>query len=320
MQPNEIIVVDSDHNQYPLSHFINAPRLVSAYLWITAPVARVMLDRNHEPEKGIKGTNRRSNNRSITRYISEMESGLWVPTTSGIGFNTSGSLTNGAHRLKALLKAAVNDPNIKIEQLVCGGLTDQSRLKDDIGRKRTLAQMLGMNGYVNTEVLQAALRLAHCYDNVPYRDEASWGREVPMTIEEHLKLVEETGMDGYAYWGNHMRQLMHKHAAMAVMYLAERDCPQGNPAEFMDSVFHGLNLGATDAAWQLREHLLRNKGQRTTGMIQMALWIKAFNRHLENMHLPEAQRTVFKPRFITNERYPRFMVHWQPPVPETDDV
>ena len=86
--------------------------------------------------------NRKSNQASINRLAQSMVNGKFLPTNIGVGIDSDGVLTDGAHRLKACVKA-----NVPVEILLVTGLKPVTRLLVDSGIKRSTAgglQMLGI--------------------------------------------------------------------------------------------------------------------------------------------------------------------------------
>lgn len=76
-------------------------------------------------------------NSTIENLVYELTHGQWKATTQGIGFDTDGILVDGQHRLIAIQKSGITVD----KQLVCYGLEPSSKLKIDVGKKRTLADL-----------------------------------------------------------------------------------------------------------------------------------------------------------------------------------
>ena len=88
-----------------------------------------------------------SNNRNVSwvkvkAYIAAMMRGEWELSNDAICFDKRGKLINGQHRLHA-----VRESGIACEFLVCRGMTRSSASKMDIGRKRTAAERLKIDGF-----------------------------------------------------------------------------------------------------------------------------------------------------------------------------
>jgi hypothetical protein len=97
---------------------------------------------------------------NIDNLVLELMENQWQPTTQGIGFDTNNNLVDGQHRLTAIVKSG---KTVK-DQLVCYGLPVDSRLKIDIGKKRSLADLTGISGKV-ISTIRVPFRLAHGNSN-----------------------------------------------------------------------------------------------------------------------------------------------------------
>jgi len=76
-------------------------------------------------------------NSTLENLVYELKKGQWKATTQGIGFDTNGVLVDGQHRLMAIQKSGITVD----KQLVCYGLEPESKLKIDVGKKRTLSDL-----------------------------------------------------------------------------------------------------------------------------------------------------------------------------------
>ena len=76
-------------------------------------------------------------NSTLENLVYELTHGQWKATTQGIGFDTNGVLVDGQHRLMAIQKSGITVD----KQLVCYGLEPESKLKIDVGKKRTLSDL-----------------------------------------------------------------------------------------------------------------------------------------------------------------------------------
>lgn len=87
-----------------------------------------------------KPDNRRQTKARIQYYAEEMKAGRWQLTSQGIAFNTLGQLTNGQHRLSAIVEA-----NIPIQMSVTYDEPVSAYIELDTGAKRSLAERLNMD-------------------------------------------------------------------------------------------------------------------------------------------------------------------------------
>jgi len=106
----------------------------ASYEVVTKSIAENLLERNRA---------NRPLRPSWARTISLlMDSGQWMPNSSGIGIDTDGYITNGQHRLTGVtMMTTDNWPMI----LVCRGLGERSYLTEDDGKKRQARDILVRN-------------------------------------------------------------------------------------------------------------------------------------------------------------------------------
>ena len=114
-------------NVIDVKKFLGVPEDVSSStVKITPEQAKTIL------KKCNKG-NRRTNKSYIETLRRDMESGHWYNDTSYIGFDLSGKLVNGQHRLKALADANVEYITLKID------FNCEQHISMDTGINRTYA-------------------------------------------------------------------------------------------------------------------------------------------------------------------------------------
>lgn len=104
-------------------------------------------------------------NRSLSEvlaatYSQDMAKDKWYLNTDAIGFDSTGALMNGQHRLTAVIESGK-----AVEMMVVYGLDEKSRATTDIGRKRTVADELKMRGITNNNQIAAAVRMRLQYEN-----------------------------------------------------------------------------------------------------------------------------------------------------------
>jgi hypothetical protein len=143
-------------------------------IWVDGPLARDLLQWNQEPELGVAGTNRKASEIKVAEYASTMLADEWRTNPHPIVFSETGWQEDGQQRLKALVKASLTDPDIRIPLTVCINAPDESRMVMDIGKRRTTSDFLKMAGQPNTVILAAALKMVYCYDNVPRSGPEAW--------------------------------------------------------------------------------------------------------------------------------------------------
>jgi len=171
---------------------------------ITPALAKDLLERNTN--------NRRPKLRSIGQYARDMEAGKWDPDASDLKFSRTGELIDGQNRLLACLQAGKSFPT-----LIRTGLSLSAKAHVDTGVKRTVADMLKMEGVSGQPtVVGAACSLWYRYEdrvlnhggrrltNVSGGGRA--GQQYVMTHEEVLTFLQEhPTIDQYALHASSLR-------------------------------------------------------------------------------------------------------------------
>jgi len=96
--------------------------------------------------------NRRLNRSHVMGLASQMEEGLFMPELGFISFDKKGQMIDGQHRLHAIIESQTS---FKIRILT--GLDPSVRHIIDTGMKRTLADILRMDGIENAAVVSGAI-------------------------------------------------------------------------------------------------------------------------------------------------------------------
>lgn len=129
--------------------------------------------------------NRALNKTAIKRFAEAMLKGNWTLNHQGIAFNTDGRLSDGQHRLSAVIMA-----EIAVHMWVARGLTRDEILNVDRGRSRTPADILSIHrSATHAAGMASALRHWRCINA---------GRECPdikMTPETLLWLYDQIAGD-----------------------------------------------------------------------------------------------------------------------------
>lgn len=117
------------------------------------------------PEEAVEFLARNNHNRkvarvAVNRMVSEMLTGEWHFDGAPIRFADDGTLLDGQHRLTAVVESGVAQKFVIIT-----GLPKESQAVMDTGKKRSLADMLTMNGERNASNLATLAAIAYKWDN-----------------------------------------------------------------------------------------------------------------------------------------------------------
>src|SRR6188474_2831377 len=123
-----------------------------------APFARDLLAANRFYEEGSDHAgrcNRKFKPYLAERYCDEMLAGNWVLIHAGIALDINGDLLDGQHRLAGLELAGQVKPDIEIPMAITYDLEPEVNLKIDVGKSKSLADILSMNGVKDVNHMSA---------------------------------------------------------------------------------------------------------------------------------------------------------------------
>lgn len=212
----------------------------------------------------------RARNRHITQsHVASLadviRNGDWVPTNDAITFNDDNELTNGQHRLSAIVETGVAE-----RCLVVRGV-DMDAL--DTGKKRTVADTFSMLGHDNSLILAAAV--AHLWRlNTPYNRD----KRAPNPMEARRILEANPDLPNSLPFGWGARGLIGPGQATFVHYMASR-IDKDKADEFLMRLADGVNLPQDSPILHLRNRLLAHRAGDTllNRNAMLDLTIKAWN-------------------------------------------
>ena len=246
-------------------------------------------------------TNRPLSRAVVRSFADAMRRGEWLVTHQGIAFDDNGVLVDGQHRLAAIIEA-----DRPVELTVFTDVAEGSFDVLDIGKRRTAADVLAIEGEKNSILLAAMVRIVWLYHNRP---DLTWtggaaavsNHQVVQTLEQHPKLREFLGV------GEQIAAAtgMIKSAGGAASYLVEQANRRSDLAAWYSGIIEGAGLRKGDPRLQLRRVMFnmarRQDGQplrRRDTREHLALYIKAFNAWQTGEPLPHL-------RFTAREAIPR---------------
>lgn len=224
------------------------------------------------------------NNRSVSKRwvdnITElMRRGDWMANGDTIKFQAPNGdgiehLLDGQHRLMAIIR--LDKP---VECLVARGLSDQTFLTIDSGRKRTAADCLTIAGYKNAATLAAGLR-----NLVQFEDDHTFGvkfKTFPNTLIMQCLDKHPDIIDSVTY-GGRGKYIVPGSILVFIHYLLSRD-NHDMAGEFILKITEGVSMLQGDPILVLRERLMRYKanGVRLRKQLIIALLFKTWNYYYE---------------------------------------
>jgi hypothetical protein len=246
-------------------------------------------------------TNRPLSRATVRAFAEAMRRGEWLVTHQGIAFDVNGVLVDGQHRLAAIIDA---DRPVELTMFTEVGEGTFDVL--DIGKRRTAADVLAIEGEKNSILLAAMVRIVWLYQN---RADLNWSggaaavsnHQVVQTLEAHPKLRDFLGV------GEHIASAtgMIKSGAGAASYLVEQATKRTDLTGWYDGIIDGAGLGKGDPRLQFRRVMFnmtrKQAGQpmrRRDTREHVALYLKAFNAWHTGETLPHL-------RFSSREAMPR---------------
>ena len=220
--------------------------------------------------------NRNVSQLTVHEYADAMRRGEWLPTNQGIGFDWNGVLRDGQHRLWAIIEAKV-----VVAMNVTRGMDPAAFDVIDVGRRRSMSDVLTIAGEVNTHRLQGALTWQFLWDEgIVQRGTVS--RDRRPTHPQRLAVLARHPM---------LRQSVSIATAIPSQY--RRMLPPGlviwlhyqldqadreKATFFFERLIDGVFGDPEDPIHLLRERLLTDIGNRhgLTPIEQAALVIKAW--------------------------------------------
>lgn len=241
--------------------------------WVTPEKATAYLE--------TMGPNRSISPDVIEKYGRDMIAGRWMLNTQGIGFDVSGKLIDGQHRLEAIIKTGQ-----PIHTIVVRDLHPEAMRTVDDNRKRSLGDDLKIEGRERYTKVSSALLLIVRFERAMAKGvKVSTAQKLPISrIEARAELSRldaepSANLDVSVKTAGKLRLPtgVPESAGATAHYLAMRHYGQ----EFVDPVFHALitgeNLHEGDPTLALRQRLLKNKGvkPKIESPIQAAAILKA---------------------------------------------
>jgi hypothetical protein len=219
-------------------------------------------------------------NRTISRYRVDLLtdailSNEWVTNPDAIAFDEDGNLTNGQHRLTAILKA-----NKGVHCYVTTGMSKDSFVTTDTGKVRgaaSLAEILGMRKYSTS--IGAAVNLLYRYEN------DNIGKFAMKASNNKIRemLANNRGLENSAMVGQNSWPVLPPGVGTFCHYIFSRLDKEKADA-FFKAVKTGSNLTYGSPILALRERMMKERASKSNLPHSeiVALTIKAWNAYRKN--------------------------------------
>lgn len=123
---------------------------------MTPKLAQIILDEYNVDNRPVSKLN-------VTKLVKEMNTGNWMFNGDTITFDFNGRQKNGQHRLLACVESGYSFPVI-----VVSGVTPESFMSMDNGRKRNGGDILGVEGIKNASSTAATVKTIYAFINKRY--------------------------------------------------------------------------------------------------------------------------------------------------------
>lgn len=238
---------------------------------VTPDMAREMIANNSR--------NRSVNNRLVDRIASSIVAGEWQFNAQPIQVAKDGTLLDGQHRLLACIKAGKS-----IQVLVVWNAEPASQETMDMGKSRTVADILRLRGYRHQNVIAAlgrrvALAEAYGFTSALFAGQ----REVsPGAILRTVEQLED--LPRYVNYAKSIAELLKFNSGLTgflMWWLDQIDRVDSD--YFWDKLRTGENLHEGDPIYALRQFALnrdpKNRGTYAHNIQTAGIVIKAWNRY-----------------------------------------
>jgi hypothetical protein len=255
-------IVISDRFEENVKKSANAP--FSEIMTITPEDAKKILSNNQN--------NRTVNQTLIKTIANDILSERWMLNGESIIISKDGELNDGQHRLLAIILAKKS-----IETLVFFGADRGSRITVDMGRPRTVANLLSMDNVQNYNSASAIARMYYQYRCNKYQDGGSFVSATKQQIRQEYFDHREKIDDALKLVGHQKFSNLIGVTPMCTSYIAIGDVNTKNREEFFFKLISGENIRAGNPILKAREHLIDMKSKRTTAPQRMEVIFRYWN-------------------------------------------
>ncbi len=235
------------------------------------------------------GKNRRISNPRIKEYADSMKAGKWVLNGEGILFDANGKLINGQHRLSAVVLSGLTMP-----LLIIRGIDDPNAFGTiDTGKKRTVSDVVGMEGIKHASTVSAIAKRLVAWDKQIDKSKFALTTESYNRIAgyEILDYVKENNHKIQPFIADMAGSMPYKKcgagSALIAALIICNNCDEVATMLFVEGLKTGANLLANSPIHLLRERLIDPPERRGLSWETeiMALTIKSWNKYLHGKSL-----------------------------------
>ncbi|SHF99959.1 hypothetical protein [Streptoalloteichus hindustanus] len=248
----------------------------------------------------------------VQQLAQQITRGEWQLTHQGIAFDEDGHLSDGQHRLEAIVKAG-----IPVRSVVTRNVPRSAFVVMDTGRKRGARDALALVGEEHPTFLAPALRGLHLYLASP---ETAWSGQSSVVSNELLLslLREHPGIREAVRQGIPMNKAFRITVTAAAVgwYISSRERPEIDQQPWFDGLVTGAGLRIGDPRLTLRNTLLNMAAgkahrRREDSREHLLYYLKSWNAWVEGREMKLLRRSP-------GEKMPRISRRTAPPKLQED--
>ena len=225
----------------------SASGATARFVTITPTIAEDMLKRN-------VANFRKMNRATVDRYVGELVAGEWRANGAAISFTKDGLLSDGQHRLAAIVKSGISAEFLVVENVDVRAVTTMDR-----GRKRTVGDVLRREGFSdpNPAASSALWIIAH--------NAGKWSTSNPGTILDsevvNFAVDNREQLESAVKMARVARRALPMSIGGAIFFIGsgERLASESTTVDwFARALRDGESLDKSDAVLHLRNLLLQD--------------------------------------------------------------
>lgn len=194
--------------------------------------------------------NRPMKPRNVQSIANDIKAGRWIENGDTIGFDVTGKLVDGQHRL-----AAIALSGIPVNLIVVRGLPEESFQTKDTGARRTARDTLSVLGEKNTTSLASAVRFVHGYLTGQYSAWLKLDNQTSVEVLNNNPGIRDSVSFVVAL---NVRVVLRESIAAGCHYLfSQKDKELAD--WFFTRLKDGLGIGESDPVYLLRQRLISDR-------------------------------------------------------------
>ena len=241
---------------------------------MSAPFSEIVKIYPHEAKKLLENNanNRVVNQQLIRTIANDILADRWKLNGETIIISKEGELNDGQHRLLAVVLA-----NKPIETLVFFGAERESRTTVDMGKPRSVSNLLSMENVPNPNNAAAIARVYYLYRENKYQDN---GYNLAVTKQElrheyfNYQDTIDNAIKACAY---HKFTKIVGVTPMCVSYIVLGNVNIEARDDFFQKLIFGENMKSGNPILKAREHLIDLKSKRMTSQQRMEAIFRYWN-------------------------------------------